>query len=442
MLAELAAQAGEEGGTLALPRLERNGSLIDALHRAAADGLPVLGELKRASPSAGPLLRGAADAYLAALRRGGAFALSIVTAGGRFAGDMQDLRRAHATRLPVLMKDFVTRPAQLDLAAHNGASAVLVIERLVGAERREALVRRAHDAGLEVLLEVHSGHEAAAAIASRADLLGVNSRDLERLDVDPAAARDLVRSIARERPCLLLSGVAGPRDAESARAADAAGVLVGTALLRHRDPALLVRALRRPLAKVCGNRTAADVGAARGADLVGVIVDTDSPRNVALEDARLLLAQARAQGAAAVAVTRLRPGSDLAALAHSLRPDYVQVHGALQPAHVATLHAAGVGVIQAVTPGQAPLDGADVVVTDTTAKGGSGRPHGAAVPEARLALVAGGLDASSAPSAIAGSGAGGADASSRLETVGRKDPGKVAAYVAAVHASQRRAHGA
>ncbi|MEA3204375.1 MAG: indole-3-glycerol phosphate synthase [Thermoplasmata archaeon] len=443
MLRELAAHAGralpEEA---ALPALRSNGSLAQALLGVRNEGLPLIAEVKRASPSAGPLLRGPVGAYLAAVRRGGACAVSAVTAQGRFAGSFGLLREAHATGLPTLMKDFVTGPAQLDAAVRHGASAVLLIEGLVDGDGREGLVRAAHDRGLEVLLEVNSLAQDKKAAASRADLLGVNSRDLASLRVDLAAAADVVRALAQSRPTLLLSGVLGPADADHAREAGAAGILVATSLLSSRDPATLARALRRPLAKVCGNRTSADVLAAQGADLVGVVVASDSPRSVEAGAADPLLRQAESQGAASVVVTReARPGA-LLALARALRPTYVQVHGPLDPATVRSLQEAEVGVLHATAPDGRPAPGCDGTVTDTASAGGSGRQHDGRVPRGTgLHLVAGGLDAASVPAALRRSGAAGVDASSRLETDGRKDPAKVHAFIAAAHAA-RRPHGA
>lgn len=448
MLRGLAAQAGRDApGDEALAPLASNGSLakaLDAGRRDAADpGLPLVAELKRASPSGGDLLRTPVDAYLAAVRRGGACAISAVTAGGAFAGSLRLLREAHATGLPTLMKDFVTQDAQLDAAARHGASAVLLIERLTPTEARERLVRQAHDRGLEVLLEVHGEAEARHAVASRADLLGVNSRDLDTLRIDVDAAAALVRRLAKDRPTLLLSGVTGPKQAEHARAAGAAGILVGTALVTARDAATTARLLRRAVVKVCGNQTPRDVKLARGADLVGVVVGTDSPRDVALPYAAPLLRQAEAQGSASVAVTRGQPAAALLRFARDLRPTFLQVHGALDARTVAAVQALGVGVLQALPPGAPATAGVDATVTDSTPQGGSGTPHAGIVPAGDgLHLVAGGLDGASAPAAIARSGAAGADASSRLETDGRKDPAKVAAFIAAVQRAPRSLHGA
>lgn len=455
LLHELAAQAGRNPAhapLASLPKLLSNGSLVRAL-AAGGDtngvdsGPALIAEIKQASPSQGQLLSTSAAHYLEAVRQGGACAISAVTAQGRFAGSFDLLRQAHATGLPTLMKDFVATVDQLDLALQHGASAVLLIEGLVSPEQREILVDAAHERGLEVLLEVHDSQQGQAALRSRADILGVNSRDLQTLQVDFEAACILLRELVKadRRPVLLLSGILGPREAELARAAGASGILVGTALLTHRNPTMLARALRRPLAKVCGNQSRNDVAAALQADLIGVVVDTESPRNVPLATAATLLRQAEAQGAASVAVTRFVTTARLQALAHELRPTYLQVHGPLSTQDVEKIQAMGVGVIHAVAPGVSPVAGCDLTITDATAEGGSGQVHDAKTPVGRgLHLIAGGLDAQTVANRIRKSGACGADASSRLEDAanpGTKDAGQVQAFVTATHEARRSMHG-
>ena len=417
------------------PALAPNGRLTAAVRCPGA----ILAELKPRSPSEGRLLQGPAAPVLAAYRQGGAAALSVLTDATFFDGSPALLREAHATGLPTLMKDFVVATAQLDCAKHAGASAVLLIERCFArAEDREALVTAAHGRGLEVLLEAFTPDEARRAAASKADLIGVNARDLDTLKVDIPAALALVKSIAATgRPVVALSGVDGRAADRRARAAGACATLVGTHLMRSPDPALALRALRRPLAKVCGLRTPADVEAAAnaGADLVGLVVGSPgSPRELAPLAAQRLADAARAAGLRPVLVTRTTDPALLLDWSRLVRPDFLQAHGAApSPDTRHRLAGFGVRVLAAVAPGQ-PVPDADGLVVDSTAGGGSGTAHAwASVPAPGLSFIAGGLDAGNAREALAASGAWGADASSRLESSpGVKDPAKVAAFVQAV----------
>jgi indole-3-glycerol phosphate synthase/phosphoribosylanthranilate isomerase len=423
--------------------LRPNGSFVQALAKGGA----IVAEAKPASPSEGRLLRGPPDRLLAAYA-GGADAVSALADADFFDGSPSLVRQAHATGLPVLFKDFVVDEAQLECARHCGASAVLLIDRALDPVRREALVEAAHRLGLEALLEVFDARDWATAKASRADLVGVNARDLDTLEVDAAGALILLGQVAHEqphRPALALSGIHDRTGARLAWAAGARGVLVGTALLRSPDPALLLRSLRRPLAKVCGLRTPADVDAAvlAGADLVGLVVGSPgSPREVAPVEAQRLADAARAKGLRPVLVTRSADLSAVREWCRLVRPDYVQLHGTAPPEWVHSLAAIPVHVLFAGGPGGAlHLHGAGLVLDGADA-GGTGRTHDwdaardALASETRLSLVAGGLGADNAAEAIQRSGAWGADASSGLESApGRKDPAKVAAFVAAVHSA-------
>lgn len=438
-----AARSRVEAGAYRLegPALPPNGSLATAVRRGGA----LIAELKPASPSEGRLLHRPAAEVLAAYRQGGAQAVSVLTDADFFGGSPALLREAHATGLPTLMKDFVVDEAQLDCARRAGASAVLLIERALGADRRERLVAAAHARGLEVLLEVFDARDWASARASQADLVGVNARDLDTLGVDTAAATILLGQVAQERPAgaVALSGLHDRASVRLAFATGASAALVGTALLRAPDAALMLRSLRRPLAKVCGLRTADDLeSAARaGADLVGLVVGSPgSPRDLPLPEAQALCAAARARGLRPVLVTRSADLDAVRGWCGLVRPDFVQLHGSAPKAWVRSLASLQVQVLFGVGPGATPPDAGAGLVLDGEASGGSGRPHDWAASRAavegargRLVLVAGGLDAVSAPQALRLSGATGADASSALESSpGRKDPARIQAFVQAV----------
>lgn len=427
------------------PALPSHGSLAQTVRHGDA----ILAELKPASPSEGRLLNGPVEPLLAAYGDG-ADAVSVLTDPDFFGGSPGLLRQAHAAGRPTLLKDFVVAEAQLDCARHNGASAVLLIERALTPARREELVAAAHARGLEVLLEVFDAKDWGTARSSKADLVGVNARDLETLRVDAATALVLLGQIAHERPDLPVLALSGIHDRAGARlawAAGAKGVLVGTALLKAADPAFLLRSLRRPLAKVCGLRTASDVEAAAdaGADLAGVVVGSPgSPRDVPLAQARDLVQAARAAGLHPVLVTRNTDLDAVRAWCRDVQPDFVQLHGAAPPAwvHALATDPHPIHVLFGTGPGAIlHLHGAGLVLDGTDA-GGAGQAHdwdkarAVTATETRLTLIAGGLDATTAAEAVRRSGAWGADASSGLESApGRKDPERIRAFVQAVHSA-------
>jgi indole-3-glycerol phosphate synthase len=211
-----------------------------------ADGVAVIAEVKRASPSAGPI---AADAdpgeRASAYSRGGAVAISVLTEPTRFDGSLADLRSVrHAVDLPVLRKDFIVHPAQVIESRAEGADAVLLIAAALEPTELKALVTAASDLGLGALVETHAETDLEAALATEATLIGVNARDLETLDVDLERALRLLDRVPSDRVAVFESGVRTRGDVERAVAAGARAVLVGETLMRAADPARTVRELR------------------------------------------------------------------------------------------------------------------------------------------------------------------------------------------------------
>jgi len=205
----------------------------------------VIAEVKRRSPSAG-LLRAELDAGTRAQEyvRGGAAAISVLTDPDFFGGTLLDLTAvATAVAVPVLRKDFIVQELQLVEARAAGASAVLLIARVLGAHGLDRLTRGARALGLETLVEVHSADECDAALAVRPDVVGVNSRDLDTLQVDPEAAARLLGAVPPEVTTVAESGIRLRGDVERAADAGADAVLVGTALSSAADGADAVRAL-------------------------------------------------------------------------------------------------------------------------------------------------------------------------------------------------------
>lgn len=211
------------------------------------EGPRVIAEVKFASPSEGFLRErptekdavAVAGSYLA----NGAAALSVLTERNFFAGDFEYLaavRRAHPDAY-LLMKDFVFDDYQLDLARALGADCVLLIVALVGKE-----LARLHEAarglGLSVLVEVHAEEELAAARAAGATLVGVNSRDLKTLKTDLNVARRLA-PLGQGATLIAESGLSTRRDLDELAGRGYRGFLVGTSLMKQKDPGAALKAL-------------------------------------------------------------------------------------------------------------------------------------------------------------------------------------------------------
>ena len=200
-------------------------------------GLSLLAEVKRASPSRGPIA--ALDPVVAAraYAAGGAAALSVLTEPRHFGGAREHLRRvAESVALPTLRKDFVVHPAQLHEARADGAAGVLLIVALLG-EALGSYLAAARDLGLDALVEVHDEAELEAASALGAELVGVNNRDLRSLAIDLETAPRLLRrgrASGHQAVWVAESGYGdGASVASVAGLADA--VLVGTSLAGSGD---------------------------------------------------------------------------------------------------------------------------------------------------------------------------------------------------------------
>jgi indole-3-glycerol phosphate synthase len=243
---------------LELPELGRRRRALEqeAATRAAAPSLravlrgaevAVVAEVKRRSPSAGVIREDLDPGARAALYAAhGAAAISVLTDRSHFGGSMDDLRAAVArVPVPVLRKDFILDELQVVEARAAGASAVLLIVRALPPDRLNALLACARGVGVEALVEVHTAAELERALAAGAEIVGVNSRDLDTFRIDVASAWELLATVPGDRVAVAESGMMGPEDVERAGAAGADAVLIGTALSTVSDPAGLLRRLSR-----------------------------------------------------------------------------------------------------------------------------------------------------------------------------------------------------
>lgn len=205
----------------------------------------VIAEVKRRSPSKGPLADIPDPAQLAtAYQRGGAAAISVLTEARRFGGSLDDLRTVRAAvDTPLLRKDFVVDPYQVVEARAAGADLVLLIVAALDDASLAELYALARELGMRVLVEVHDPAELERALALGAELVGVNARDLRTLEVDPGVFGRLAPLTDRDTVLVAESGIRGPADVVGYVAQGARVVLVGEALVKDGDPEGAVRAM-------------------------------------------------------------------------------------------------------------------------------------------------------------------------------------------------------
>ena len=231
-----------------------------------ADAVPIIAEIKRASPSKGHLADIPDPAALAAeYERGGAAAISVLTEGRRFLGSLDDLDRVRAAvHIPVLRKDFITTPYQIWEARAHGADIVLLIVAALDDATLRELLDLTHELGMTALVETHTAEEIERAVQAGAAVIGINARNLKDLSVNVGNYRELAASLPPDVIKVAESGVFGSVELEDYARAGADAVLVGEGVATAEDHELAVERLveagrrvkvseRRPLAEHNGS---------------------------------------------------------------------------------------------------------------------------------------------------------------------------------------------
>ncbi|MFT4187265.1 MAG: indole-3-glycerol phosphate synthase TrpC [Aeromicrobium sp.] len=216
----------------------RQPEALDPMPAFRAEGVSVIAEVKRSSPSKGALATIKDPTALASdYAAGGAAAISVLTERRRFGGTLDDLRAVRgAVDVPILRKDFITTSYQLWEARAAGADMALLIVAALEQNALVSLIERAGSIGLTALVEVHDEAELERAVDAGAELIGVNARNLKTLDVDRGTFARLAPRIPSHVVSVAESGVRGPHDVIEYGRHGANVVLVGETLVRDADP--------------------------------------------------------------------------------------------------------------------------------------------------------------------------------------------------------------
>ncbi|MCJ7421200.1 bifunctional indole-3-glycerol-phosphate synthase TrpC/phosphoribosylanthranilate isomerase TrpF [Sphingomicrobium astaxanthinifaciens] len=423
-------------------------SLAAALARP---GARFIMEIKPRSPS-GHVARHQPAAALAAYRPV-ADAISILTDEADFGGSLDllaTLRKDYGG--PILAKDFIVDPRQVDEVRAAGADAVLAMLSVLDDATARAVMARAARFDMDVLVEVHDATELDRALGLGARLVGINNRNLKTLTTDLAVTEALAPRVPHDVVLVSESGIASHADAQRlARHVD--GFLVGSALMAADDIALAARQLVHGPVKLCGMTRVADVALAarQGASHVGFIFVPGTPRAIDVERARTLTMMAGQFGMQTVGVFRGQPPEEIAAASRALRLDVVQLHepgagakiGALRPHLRAGTECWALAGVEGTAIDAVPQ--ADRTLFDTrigTRSGGTGVAFDwrriAGRDDLTRAFLAGGIGPDNVRAA-ARAGAYGLDICSGVEAApGTKDPAKVEALFAALRHPDRR----
>jgi len=217
---------------ISTPSVSLKKAILESKH------IPIITEIKAASPSSGTIRKDFNPEEVAvAMENGGAVGISVLTEPKHFKGSLVSLIKVRKTvKLPVLMKDIIISPTQLETASKIGANAVLLIEALF--ERRHCeydvyeMIAQARSKNLEVLLETHNEDEFQSAINSDADLIGINNRDLGTLKVNlEVTKRILEKNDAHGKIVVSESGIKTPADLRFLHKCGAHAFLIGSAIM-------------------------------------------------------------------------------------------------------------------------------------------------------------------------------------------------------------------
>lgn len=230
-------------------RLHRSGALDRSPGRLVSalrgDGIAVVAEVKGASPVCGQLR---VDYDAATIARqyeaAGAAAISVLTEETYFGGSLAALEQvAAAVRIPVLRKDFIVEPYQVQQAALAGASAVLLIAEVLTPTELTHLVAVAHEIRLDAMVEVHRQESVAAAVAAGSGIIGVNNRNLETMTVDWRYALGFAAALPADAVRVAESGISERAQLVELAGAGYDAALIGSSLMTAADPGSALRDL-------------------------------------------------------------------------------------------------------------------------------------------------------------------------------------------------------
>ncbi len=211
----------------------------------------VIAEIKRSSPSKGPLRPDLDSASLAwSYYENGASAISVITESSHFGGSLDDLVAAkkglRGKIIPLLRKDFIIDPYQVYESRAYGADAILLIVAALDTERLAELLNLGYDLGMRSLVEIHNEEDAEKAVAVRAGIVGINNRDLKTFKVDINTTTRLRPLIPPDKIVVSESGIRTREDLQNLWSLKVNAALIGESLVRAADPGAALKELTCP----------------------------------------------------------------------------------------------------------------------------------------------------------------------------------------------------
>ena len=211
-------------------------------------GAVLIAEIKPRSPSAGQLIMRPPQEVAEWYAKSEADAISVLTDEKYFGGSIELLKQVRAA-VPqaILRKDFIVEEYQVYETLLCGADAFLLIANTLRAEELSRLIALGKRLGLDALVEVHDEEDVRKALEAKAELIGINNRDLKTLEVDLATTERLIKLVPTETPAVSESGIESVADVRKVRGWGVRGILAGTAILQSSDPLGKIQELKKAL---------------------------------------------------------------------------------------------------------------------------------------------------------------------------------------------------
>lgn len=422
----------------------------------AASSPCIIAEFKPASPSAG-VLNSTRTVAEAVTSYRDAVALSVLTDGNFFGSSFEKLAEVkEATEKPILCKDFILSKYQVYRARECGADAVLLIVKLLSRAALAELFNEIVELGMTPVVEVQTEDELRIAESLKSDVILINNRDLDSLQIDLETTARLVPLVRNAKYVISASGAETSQDI-SRLAQHASVFLVGSALMKSDVPCdtlqqflAAARCAQRPRIKLCGFRHLQDAAAATelGVDYLGLIFVDESRRRITVQDAEFICRDLKGK-VKLVGVFQNTDVEQVNAIASKLDLDFVQYHGSETPEQCRRTVCSVIKVFNVSS---------DFVSTqldqyrDCVAHFMFDRPKGntdaswlnqaiSVLSKERTSekfFIAGGLDERNVETAILGLQPFAVDAASSIENApGVKDPEKMARFVEKVRGAKK-----
>jgi indole-3-glycerol phosphate synthase len=206
----------------------------------------LIAEIKKASPSKGIIREDFDPSAIAEIyEQNGASAISVLTDKKFFQGDLSFLKavRSVTSKIPILRKDFIIDEYQVYQSRLSGADAILLIASVLDLQSLNLLLSIAKDIDLDCLVEVHNEEELNKALASNAEIIGINNRDLRTFNVDLQTTANLVRTIPDDKIIVSESGISSAEDVKFLSKCGVNAMLVGESLMADKDIAQKIKQL-------------------------------------------------------------------------------------------------------------------------------------------------------------------------------------------------------